>query len=287
MKLIHFIAEDQVNLGIQTEKGIIDVKRAAAAKGIAAPCTIEEVISGGKNALALLSELIKKEEPTISEEKIVYAPCVLNPQKILCIGLNYIDHGKECELTIPATPTLFSKFNNALAANHQVIQLPKSAEKFDYEAELVIVIGKKAAHVIKEDALSYVFGYTAGNDLSARDLQFLTGQWLLGKSCDQFAPLGPCVVTADEIDPNSLDIRCEVNGIVRQSSNTRQMIFDCAEIISYVSQYITLVPGDVIFTGTPSGVTLGYPEAERQWLKAGDKVTVSIEKIGDLVNTLE
>lgn len=249
---------------------------------------MEQVITDGDKSLLQLAELMKKEVHTIPEEKIIYAPCVTNPEKILCVGLNYLKHGIEFKATIPSTPTLFSKFNNALAAHNQIIQLPKSAEQFDYEAELVIVIGKKASNVSKEDALSYVFGYTAGNDLSARDLQLRTGQWLLGKTCDQFAPLGPYLVTVDEVaDPNSLDISCEVNGKTRQSSNTREMIFSCADIISYASQYMTLKPGDIIFTGTPNGVIKGYPEVEQCWLKSGDKVMVSIEKIGSLVNVLK
>ena len=168
----------------------------------------------------------------------------------------------------------------------RLFHLPKDAEKFDYEAELVIVIGKEASKVSKEDALSYVFGYTVGNDFSARDLQFRSGQWLLGKSCDDFAPIGPYVVTRDEIDPQNLEIKCTVNGELRQSANTRDMIFDCATIISYVSQYMTLKPGDIIFSGTPDGVILGYPTERQQWLKKGDEVIVSIEHIGELVNVV-
>jgi len=287
MKFVNFIVEDQVRLGIQSEKGIVDVKKAAAANHVGAPTTIEQVIAGGEKCLSQLAELIKNEVQAIPMEEIVYAPCVTNPEKILCVGLNYTSHGKECNVDIPATPTLFSKFNNALAAHNQTIRLPKFSEKIDYEAELVIVIGKTASDVTKENALSYVFGYSAGNDLSARDLQFRTGQWLLGKSCDQFAPVGPCLVTADEVNPNNLAIQCEVNGAIRQSANTREMIFDCADIVSYASRYMTLQPGDIIFTGTPSGVTLGYPEGKQCWLKSGDIVKVSIENIGTLVNVLE
>ena len=187
----------------------------------------------------------------------------------------------------PLYPILFSKFNNALAAHGQKITLPKSARKYDYEAELIVVIGKEASSVTKEEALSYVFGYTCGNDLSARDLQFRTGQWLLGKTCDRFAPIGPYIVTADAIDPSDLNITCVVNGKVRQSGNTSDMLFDCADIISYASEYMTLKPGDLIFTGTPSGVITGEPADKRIWLKPGDEITVSIEKIGSLTNTLE
>ena len=287
MKLVNFKIGEQVRLGIKCEQGVIDVKQMAANHSADVPTTMEQVIAGGENAISQLAELITKEVQLLAEKTIVYAPCVTNPEKILCVGLNYYSHGKECNVDIPSTPALFSKFNNALAAHKQVISLPKSAEKFDYEAELVIIIGKEALHVSKEDALSYIFGYTTGNDLSARDLQFRTGQWLVGKTCDHFAPLGPNLVTADEVNPNNLGITCEVNGVVRQSANTSEMIFDCASIISYASQYMTLKPGDIIFTGTPSGVILGYPENEQHWLKSGDKIRVSIEKIGTLENTLE
>ena len=165
--------------------------------------------------------------------------------------------------------------------------LPLNAKQFDYEAELVIVIGKTVENVSRENAMSHIFGYTIGNDLSARDLQFRTGQWLLGKTCDGFAPIGPYLVTADEVDSSNLEISCSVNGELRQQGNTKNMIFDCAHIVSYLSQHMTLRPGDIIFTGTPAGVILGYPEEQRNWLKSGDEVVISIEKIGSLKNKLK
>jgi 2-keto-4-pentenoate hydratase/2-oxohepta-3-ene-1,7-dioic acid hydratase in catechol pathway len=286
MKLVIFKLEEEIRLGIKTDQGIIDVKGAASSYPGDVPTTMEEVIARGEQGLKQLEALMGEEAVIMAEDEIVYAPPITGPEKILCVGLNYGEHAHETKADIPEWPILFSKFNNALAAHKQVINLPKTAEKFDYEAELVIVIGKEAANVTTEDALSYVFGYTCGNDLSARDLQLRSGQWLLGKTCDGFAPVGPYIVTADEIDPNNLDIRCEVNGSLRQSSNTGDMIFDCATIVSYASQYMTLKPGDLIFTGTPSGVILGYPKEERQWLKPGDEVRVTIEKIGTLINTM-
>jgi 2-keto-4-pentenoate hydratase/2-oxohepta-3-ene-1,7-dioic acid hydratase in catechol pathway len=152
---------------------------------------------------------------------------------------------------------------------------------------LVIVIGKTAKYIEKADALSHVFGYCNVNDLSARDLQMRTQQWLLGKSCDKFSPLGPYLVTADEVgDPNNLQIKCIVNGDVRQNSNTADMIFHCDEIVTYISQHMTLVPGDIILTGTPHGVVLGYPVDKQVWLKDGDIVTIEIEKLGSITNTM-
>jgi len=286
MKLVNFKSGEQIRLGIKGEQGIIDVEQAADACSLKVPTTIEQVIAGGEKSFLQLTELTKKEVQTIPEKQIVYAPCVTKPEKIICVGLNYVNHAEESKMEIPTSPVLFSKFNNALAAHNQTIHLPKSARKFDYEAELVIVIGKEAVSVSKEDALSYVFGYTVGNDLSARDLQFRTGQWLLGKTCDHFAPIGPYLVTADEVDPTNLDIKCKVNGVLRQSANTRDMIFDCATLVSYLSHYMTLKPGDIIFSGTPEGVILGYPAEQQQWLKPGDEIIISIEKVGTLVNVM-
>jgi 2-keto-4-pentenoate hydratase/2-oxohepta-3-ene-1,7-dioic acid hydratase in catechol pathway len=287
MKLVNFKAGEQIRFGIQTAQGIIDVEKAAATYSLDIPTSMNEAIAKGEEGLSQLTQLINKEVETLSEEEIIYAPCVLDPEKIICVGLNYVDHAKESNMEIPTYPVLFSKFNNALASHKEIIPLPKNAVQFDYEAELVIVIGKEATNVTKEDALSYVFGYTVGNDLSARDLQFRTPQWLLGKTLDHFGPIGPSLVTADEIDPAKLDISLKVNGEIKQSANTSQMIFDCATIVSYLSQHVTLKPGDIIFSGTPDGVVLGYPEDQRQWLKSGDKVEVYIEKIGTLVNVLE
>ncbi len=287
MKFINFKVGDQIRLGLKTEKGVIDVEQAATALSLELPTKIEQVIAGGEKALRQLDELNKQEVSTISEEDLVYAPCITQPEKIICVGLNYIDHAKESNMEVPTSPVLFSKFNNALAAHNQTISLPKNAEKFDYEVEMVIVIGREASNVSKDEALSYVFGYTVGNDLSARDLQFRSGQWLLGKTCDHFGPIGPYLVTADELDPTNLNIQCKVNGEVRQSANTRDMIFDCATLVSYLSQHMTLKPGDIIFSGTPEGVILGYPEDQQVWLKSGDEVQVSVENIGTLVNVLK
>ncbi len=287
MKFIQFKVGESIRLGIKTENGVIDVEQTANSLSLELPMNMEQVIAGGEEVLKQLAELTKQEVSLISEEEMVYAPCMTQPEKIICVGLNYADHAKESNMDIPTYPVLFSKFNNALAAHNQIISLPKTAEKFDYEVELVIVMGKEAVNVSKDEALSYVFGYTVGNDLSARDLQFRSGQWLLGKTCDHFGPIGPYIVTADELDPTNLNIQCKVNGEVRQSANTRDMIFDCATLVSYLSQHMTLKPGDLIFSGTPEGVILGYPEDQQVWLKSGDEVQVSVENIGTLVNVLK
>ena len=187
---------------------------------------------------------------------------------------------------MPPAPVLFNKFANSLAADQERIYLDPAYQEYDYEAELVAVIGRKAKNVSPEDALSYVFGYTCGNDLSTRDLQFARGgQWVLSKSLDGFGPVGPCVVTADEIEPQNLKISSMVNGEIRQASNTADMIFSVAEIIADISRHMTLMPGDIIFTGTPQGVMHGYPADQKNWLKPGDEVSVTIENIGTLHNS--
>ncbi|OFW81283.1 MAG: 5-carboxymethyl-2-hydroxymuconate isomerase, partial [Alicyclobacillus sp. RIFOXYA1_FULL_53_8] len=219
----------------------------------------------------------------LDEAQIEYGPALTQPEKIICVGTNYRKHAIESHMPIPTSPVLFSKFNNSLAAHQGQIAVPEDAEKIDYEVELVMVMGRTARNVSKEDALDFVFGYATGNDISARDLQFRTGQWLLGKTCDGFSPLGPYVVTADEVpNPNVLNLECRVNGELRQSSNTQDMIFDCATLISYISSYMTLRPGDVIYTGTPEGVILGYPEDKQVWLKTGDEVLASVAGLGEL-----
>ena len=287
LKFVNFQLNSQIRLGVKVENGIMDIAQVSDAYSLEVPNTIEQIIAAGKSVTEKLQKYAESTSFLIDEDNIVYAPCVTNPEKIICIGLNYLDHANESKMEIPLSPVVFSKFSNALAGNKQEILLPINAKQFDYEAELVIVIGKTAESVSRENAMSYIFGYTIGNDLSARDLQFRTGQWLLGKTCNGFAPIGPYLVTADEVNPSDLEISCRVNGELRQQGNTKNMIFDCAYIVSYLSQHMTLKPGDIIFTGTPAGVILGYPEGKRVWLKSGDEVSVSIEKIGTLINKLK
>ncbi len=210
-----------------------------------------------------------------------------HPGKIICVGLNYRDHAAESGQPVPEEPILFGKYTNSIVGPGAAIRLPKAAAaQADYEAELVVVIGRTASRVPLDKALDHIAGYTCGNDVSARDLQTRGGQWLHGKAVDTFLPLGPWIVTADEIaNPQALRIRCSVNGEVLQDSNTKEMVFGAAELVSFISQTITLSPGDVISTGTPPGV--GVARKPPRFLKAGDEVTVSIEGIGDLTNPVE
>lgn len=283
VKLKQVLKNGVYTLAIETEAGLVDVGAEAARRGIQAPLTMLEAIHAGQDGLNVFRVLSVAPECFIDAQT---APAVTGCDKILCIGLNYRQHAKECNLPLPAAPVLFNKFSNALAADGDCIYLDPAYVEYDYEAELVAIIGKPARNVSAEEALDYVFGYTCGNDLSTRDLQFArSNQWLLSKTFDGFAPLGPCVVTSDSIDPNNLKISSRVNGELRQNSNTSDMVFSVAQIIADLSRHFTLLPGDLIFTGTPQGVMHGYPKDQKNWLKPGDAVEVTIEHIGTLHNT--
>jgi 2-keto-4-pentenoate hydratase/2-oxohepta-3-ene-1,7-dioic acid hydratase in catechol pathway len=282
MRLLTFSTKNHTDLrlGILTDKGIIDVAQTAADKGLAAPTDIHAVIEQGLDSLA---PIVSAADTFISESDVRYGPCVTNPEKIICIGLNYKRHAEESGMGMPDTPVLFSKFNNTLSAHGDEIALPSNAEKYDYEVELGVIIGKQARYVNEADALDYVFGYCTIDDLSVRDLQMRTSQWLLGKTTDKFLPIGPYLVSADEVaDPHNLKLTTHVNGELRQNSNTNDLLFNINQIISYISQYFTLKPGDIISTGTPEGVVLGMDP--QVWLKPGDEVTVEIEGLGQCSN---
>ncbi|MGI6225010.1 MAG: fumarylacetoacetate hydrolase family protein [Peptococcales bacterium] len=292
MKFVSVLEDNVYRVGIQTEKGILNLQKASEKFNIPVHTNIMDLINDWDKEKASINSLLGlalNDEKGLfyDEENIVYGPCVTNPEKILCIGLNYRQHAIESNMAIPTSPVIFNKFNNSLAGHNQTVKIPSLAKKIDYEVELVIVMGQTAKNVSEEEALSKVFGYCTGNDLSARDLQFKTNQWLLGKACDGFGPIGKYLVTADEVgDPNNLHLETRVNGEIRQSFNTSDMIFNCAFLVSYISQYMTLRPGDIIFTGTPQGVIMGYPEEQQVWLKAGDEVICEIEKLGELKVTL-
>ncbi|HEY1528498.1 MAG TPA: fumarylacetoacetate hydrolase family protein [Candidatus Angelobacter sp.] len=278
-----------LELAVKTDKGILMAREAAKSLKMHAPATIDELLQqeDGPSLNALADAALKSSaahSAFIKEEGIDYGPVVVHPEKIVCVGLNYRKHAQEIGAPIPKAPVLFSKFNVSLNHHNGVIKLPVDvAKKFDYECELVMVMGKEARNVSEADALSYVAGYCTGNDFTARDLQLETGgQWLIGKTPDQFAPLGPYMVTADQINPDSLKLETRVNGETRQSSNTSDFIFNSKQMISYISRYITLRPGDIIFTGTPEGVIQGKPKDQQVWLKPGDKIACSLEKLGEL-----
>jgi 2-keto-4-pentenoate hydratase/2-oxohepta-3-ene-1,7-dioic acid hydratase in catechol pathway len=281
-----------LTLGVRTDRGILDVARAERIYQCGAPATITEVIERPEkqSALTLLVEKARAGTDAsvfVAENSAKFGPCVTHPEKIICIGLNYRAHIEEANAKLPPVPILFNKFNSSLNSHGGKIDVSKEkCVGFDYEAELVLVIGKTARDVTEEAALDHVFGYCVGNDFTARDMQFVTGQWMVGKAGDGWGPIGPWLVSANQIDPNNLKIECKVNGEVRQSANTSKMIFDCRKLVSYISKYMTLKPGDLIFTGTPEGVIIGLPKEKQVWLKAGDRITTSIEHLGELDFTL-
>lgn len=282
-------------LGLKTEAGVIDVAAASSellpGTQTPPPTTLEELCADSEQALlalARLQELAGTRQSAswlLREQTLRLAPCVPRYGKILCVGLNYRRHAAEAGMAVPDSPVLFPKYANGLAASGETIPLPDCAREYDYEAELALVIGRRAQAVTQAQALDVVLGYCNANDLSARDLQFRTSQWLLGKTLDKFLPIGPYLVTGDQVpDPQALHMRCLVNGQVRQDSSTADMIFSVAFLVSYLSQYMTLSPGDVILTGTPEGVIMG--KRESPWLRAGDEVVIEIAGLGRLVNVL-
>jgi len=260
--------------------GCVDLNRAD--KNV--PHCIKMLLAQGPAGLRRAAEVLALGKP-IPAAGLKLLPIVPNPEKIICVGLNYADHARESGQTPPAEPVFFSKFSFAICGHGQAIVLPRVSSEVDYEAELVVVIGTGGRYIAADHALEHVAGYCCGNDVSARDWQLRKpgGQWLLGKSFDTFAPIGPALVTADEIpDPNQLAIQLRLNGQVMQQSNTARLIFSVAQLIAYVSQVCTLLPGDLIFTGTPPGV--GFARKPPVFLKPGDAVEVEIEGIGVLRN---
>jgi 2-keto-4-pentenoate hydratase/2-oxohepta-3-ene-1,7-dioic acid hydratase in catechol pathway len=296
MILLTIRDSDNLRLGVKTARGVIDVAAAQAALGQEdgnLPQTVEAAIGGGDEARSALANLVSRAEARdatgsswlMDEDSLTLGPAVPNPGKIVCVGLNYRKHAEETGAAIPTSPVLFSKFSNTVAGPDEDVPLTDAATQYDYEVELAVVMGETTKNASAADALNSVFGYATVNDLSARDLQNRTSQWILGKTMDKFMPIGPYLVTADEVgDPQKLAIRTWLNGELRQNSNTDDMIFPVAELISYISRHFTLEPGDVIITGTPEGVILGM--AEKRWMVPGDVVDVEVEGLGKLRNRM-
>lgn len=235
--------------------------------------------------IPFLQEMEEEGAFLLKEEGLHIGPCVSAPSKIICIGLNYRRHALESGMTIPALPVVFTKYNNTLVDYGGDVSLGKVGYQFDYEVELGVVMGRRCKGASAATALDHVMGYCVANDLSCRDLQFRTSQWLMGKSLDHFLPLGKYMVTKDEVgDPQRLRLTCSLNEKVRQDSNTSDMIFSVAEIISDLSAHMTLEPGDLILTGTPEGVIMGMQE--KNWLRPGDVVSVEIERLGSSRNKM-
>ncbi|MCR0985684.1 fumarylacetoacetate hydrolase family protein [Roseomonas populi] len=286
------VTDSGPGLGVRTPRGVLDVAAAERAMRQGLPVTASDLIQGRGNIAALGALLADgaARAPAaqfIPEAQVRFGKIVENPGKIICVGLNYAAHAAEGGSPPPKEPILFNKYNSALNHHGGTIRVTgEPARNWDYEAELVLVMARGGRNIPEAQALDYVFGYASGNDFTARDLQNRSTQWMLGKTVDGSGPFGPWLVSADQVDVNNLDMKMIVNGEVRQSTNTSKMIFNCAQIIAYCSKHFTLEPGDVIFTGTCEGVIAGYPPEKRVWLKPGDRMVTTIERIGDLHVTL-
>jgi len=288
MRFLTFQKDGEFRLGLRTEENVLDVETASNMLGMEVPCTYDTVVNGSMGGFSEWDNLVEaalgRPECCLDEDSLKIGPAVINPHKVICVGLNYREHAAEAGMDIPNEPVLFNKFNNSIAAPGQDIDIT-GLVRVDYEAELAFVMGEQTRRVSVENALDKVFGYCTSNDISERELQFRSGQWLLGKALDGFLPIGPYLVTSDEVpDPQDLAIRGWLNGEIRQDSSTSDMIFTVAEIISYISQYITLEPGDVVITGTPPGVIMG--REDKAWMKEGDSYAVEIGNLGKLSNTM-
>lgn len=291
MKLVTYASSRGARAGALTGAGIIDVwdklgreHRPARSPGrSAAPTGVRALLEA--TDLPEVESAIAAAEPALALSEAELLPPVTDPQKIVCIGLNYRAHAEEAGLEPPDVPTFFAKFANALAAPGATVALPAASEKVDYEAEVAFVIGRRARGVGVERALEHLAGYTLLNDLSARDLQFATPQWIPGKVFDGSAPCGPAIVTVDEAGaPDSIGIALDLNGERMQSSDTGDLIFGVAELVAHLSSLMTLEPGDIVSTGTPAGV--GSTRTPRVWLQPGDELVVSSPTLGELRTTI-
>jgi 2-keto-4-pentenoate hydratase/2-oxohepta-3-ene-1,7-dioic acid hydratase in catechol pathway len=281
MRLATIQTPEGPRAAIQAGAYFVDIRATDASL----PGSMRQIISGGPALRAAIEAAVRLPNAVRYEAgQVKFLAPIPDPDKIICLGLNYRDHAAEGGVPIPREPVLFNKFANALIGHEQAIVLPKVSKQVDYEAELVVAIGKHAKNIRADQAAEYVAGYTVGHDVSARDWQFKDGkQWMVGKTFDTFAPTGPVLVTSDEVpDPHRLNIQLRLNGQTMQESNTSQMIFNVGTILAYISQVFPLEPGDLIFTGTPHGV--GFVRRPPVFLKSGDIVEVEIESLGILRN---
>lgn len=273
MKIARFDAGQGAEIGIVSNRGLLPVSRALPqlSNDMAA------IIAGWDGALAAELERVSVESEAVDVGTVALLAPIARPGKILAIGLNYADHIAESGMETPVDQVWFCKHNNAVNGPHEPIQIPRVSTMIDYEAEMVAVIGKGGKHISTADAPAAVFGYCVGNDVSVRDWQWKTPQWMLGKSFDTHGPFGPWITTADEVgDPHRLGIRAIVNGELRQDSNTSNLVFNVWDQIAHLSQAMTLSPGDIIYTGTPGGVGA----ATKSWLKSGDICRIEIDELG-------
>jgi 2-keto-4-pentenoate hydratase/2-oxohepta-3-ene-1,7-dioic acid hydratase in catechol pathway len=289
LKLANLRVGGEPAVGAEIDGKVLNLSEVGRSAGLPAPHDLDDLIQNqrGSDVRAIVDRVrASGDYRVLRASDFSFAPLLTRPQKIICVGFNYRAHAAETGTAVPKAPPLFAKYSNALAPHNGVVELPTHMDKeFDYETELVVVFGQKCRNVTEADALNVVAGYSIANDISARGLQNITTQFTAGKISDGFAPLGPWMATRDRIpNPNALQLQTRFNGELRQDSNTSEMIFDCRQLISYVTNIMTVEPGDVLLTGTPPGVIWGQkvPREERRWLRAGDEVVSSIEGIGDL-----
>jgi len=269
--------------GILNANGVVDLHQTDQSL----PKSLREIVADGPDLLSRIQATADRRDAVVVAEPRLVAP-IPDPPKVVCVGLNYRDHAIETKTPIPKEPVIFNKFPTAIVGPNEIVRLPRESTQVDFEGELVVVVGKRGRRIPREQAMEYVFGYTIGHDVSARDWQkHKEGkQWLLGKSFDTFAPLGPSILTKDEIpDPHALKIQTRLNGEIMQNSNTGDMIFRIDELLAYVSQVTTFEPGDLIYTGTPAGV--GVARTPPRFLKPGDVVEIEIDSLGVLRNPFE
>lgn len=291
MIFLTFERDNELHLGVKRDGVVVDLteaSREALGRALGIPRSPANLFALGLDAErrieALLAELGSGSVLERDEQSLRLGPPVPHPGKIVCVGRNYRKHAEEMDAKVPTEPLLFSKYGNAIAGPGQEIDI-SGLEQVDYEAELAVVVGRTGKHIPEAEAIGYVFGYCNANDLSERALQYRSSQFLIGKSLDGFLPIGPYLVTADEVgDPQDLSIRGWLNGELRQESHTSRMVFPVARIISYISRFMTLQPGDLILTGTPEGVIKGRDD--KTWLKAGDEYVVEVGPLGRLRNLL-
>ena len=281
MKLVTFEHQGQRRIGALREDAVVDLNRA----NDRLPTDMLRLLEAGDEALALAREAVASASgpAVLALDQVTLKAPIPRPGKVICLGLNYRDHAEETNSPLPEYPIIFTKYANTIVGPGEAVVLPRVSRQVDYEAEFGVVIGRRAKHVSEAEARRYVAGYVNFNDVSARDYQMKTSQWTIGKTFDTFGPMGPALVTADEIDdPHALDIRLILNGEVMQSSNTRHLIFGVDYLIAELSTIMTLEPGDLISTGTPGGV--GMARDPQVWLKPGDVMQVEIEGLGVLEN---
>lgn len=276
MKLVSFSdASGIARAGILNDDSITDVSSRFR--------SVLSILHGGAEALKAAADLAAASPARIPLSDVRLLAPLQDPPRIFCIGLNYRGHEVESKMELPKVPAVFLKLQSALIGSGEAIVLPSISSEPDYEAEFACVIGKGGYRIPRENWLEHIFGYTILNDVSARDIQLATSQWTLGKSFNTFAPLGPAIVTKDEIaDPHELELKLSIDGEVLQHSNTNKLIFKLPDLIAHISSITPLLPGDIISTGTPTGVGLG--RTPQRWLKAGETVTIEISGLGKLVN---